>query len=279
MSKLLYANWARVMRSKIFWLAEIFLVGYSIFVYAMGAYNERHMIMIRDSEWTLYFFNEMLFIHAITAIFTVFFIGVEYSDGTIRNKFVAGHTRKSVYMSNFIMCYLVGLIQFATYSVTSLAAGGLLFGNRTFTGMSQLLWRTAYSMVIILVYSALFSMIAMLDTNKARTVVIGFVFVFAFVMLVTQIWSDLAEPELTSRVVMSEAGEWKVEENIPNSKYVSGTKRVVYEWIDTFLPMDQTMYVIDSETDFSMKAPLCLLGETVLLVSAGVSIFQRKDIK
>lgn len=279
MSKLIYANWARVIRSKIFWLAEVFLIGYSIFIYAMGVINERHMITIADSDWTIYFFNEIIFIHAITAIFTAFFLGVEYSDGTLKNKFVAGHTRKSVYMSNFITCYLVGLIQFATYSLTSLAAGGLLLGSRTFTGMPQLLWRIAYSMVIILVYSAVFATIAMLDTNKARSAVAGLVLVFVYVMLMTQIWADLSEPELTSRVVMSEAGEWEVEENIPNSKYVSGTKRVVYEWIDAFLPMDQAMYIIDPDADFSMKVPLCLLGEAILVVSAGMYVFQRKDIK
>lgn len=279
MSNLLYANWARVIKSKIFWFSEIFLIGYSIFVYGMGAVNSRHMIIIKDSDWTLYFFNEMLFIHAITAIFTAFFIGVEYNDGTIRNKFVIGYTRKAVYMSNFIICCLVGIIQFATYSITSLLTGWVLIGSHTFRGMPQPLWRIVYSMAIILAYSAVFSMAAMLDSNKARTAVIGLVLVFVFVMLMTQIWADLEEPELISRVAMSEAGEWEVEENIPNSKYVSGTKRVVYEWLDVFLPMDQAMYVIDPEADFSMKAPLCLLGETVALVSVGMYIFQRKDIK
>ncbi|MBD5453264.1 MAG: ABC transporter permease subunit [Lachnospiraceae bacterium] len=279
MSKLLYANWAKVIRSKVFWIAEIFLIGYSIFVYFMGFINQRHMIIIPDSGWTLYFFNEMLFIHAITAIFTVFFIGVEYSDGAIRNKFVIGHTRKSVYLSNFIMCCIVGLIQFATYSITSVLSGWMLIGSNTFMGMQQLLWRFFYSILIIMAYSALFSMIAMLDSNKTRAVVVGLVLVFVYVMLMTQIWSDLAEPERTSRAVLTETGELEIEEDIPNSKYVSGTKRVVYEWIDAFLPMDQAMYVIDPDASFSMKAPLCLLGETILFVGVGMYVFQRKDLK
>lgn len=279
MSKLIYANCAKVIRSKVFWMAEIFLVGYSIFIYFMGFINSRHMMIIPDSNWTLYFFNEMLFIHAITAIFTAFFIGVEYSDGTIRNKFAIGHTRKSVYLSNFITCCIVGFIQFATYSITAVLSGWMLIGSNTFTGMQQLSWRIFYSILIIMAYSALFSMIAMLDSNKARAVVVGLVLVFVYVMLMTQIWADLSEPERTNRAVLSEAGELEIEEDIPNSKYVSGTKRVVYEWIDAFLPMDQAMYVIDPNASFSMKAPLCLFCETILFVGFGMYVFQRKDLK
>ena len=279
MSKLLYANWAKVIRSKVCWIAEIFLVGYSIFVYFMGFINKRRMMIIPDSDWTIYFFNEMLFIHVITAIFTAFFIGVEYSDGTIRNKFVVWHTRKSVYLSNFITCCIVGLIQFVTYSIMSVISGYLLIGSNSFTAMTQLLWRIFYSILIIMAYSALFSLVAMLDSNKTRAVVVGVVLVFAYIMLMTQIWSDLSEPERTSRVVMSETGEMEIEQDSPNSKYVSGTKRVVYEWIDAFLPMDQAMYVIDPDASFSMKAPLCLLSETILFVGFGMYVFQRKDLK
>lgn len=279
MSKLLCANWARVIRSKIFWIAEIFLTGYSIFVYFLSYINSRNMIEIDNAEWTVYFFNEMLFIHAIMAIFTAFFIGVEYSDGVIRNKFVIGHTRKAVYMSNFMICYIVGLIQFVTYSITSVISGWIFLGSRTFIGMPQILWRIGLSMMIIMAYSAVFSLIVMLDSNKARAAVVGLVVVFVYVMLTTQIWADLSEPERTSRAVVSETGELEMEQDVPNSKYVGGTKRVVYEWLDAFLPMDQAMYVIDPQASFSMKVPICLLGETILIVGAGMYVFQRKDMK
>ena len=279
MSKLLYANWAKVIRSKVFWMAEIFLIGYSIFAYFMGFINKKRMMIIPDSDWTLYFFNEMLFIHVITAIFTAFFIGMEYSDGTIRNKFVIGHTRKSVYLSNFITCCIVGLIQFATYSITSVISGCLLIGSNSFTAMTQLLWRFSYSILIIMAYAALFSLVAMLDSNKTRAVVVGLLLVFVYIMLTTQIWADLSEPELTNRAVLSETGELEIEQDVPNSKYVSGTKRIVYEWIDAFLPMDQAMYVIDPNASFSMKAPLCMISETILIVGFGMYVFQRKDLK
>lgn len=279
MSKLIYANLVRMIRSKIFWVSEIFLTGYSIFVYAMGMINVRNNSLMINRGWTIYFFNEMLFIHVVMAIFIPFFIGVEYSDGTIRNKIAVGHTRMDIYLANVIVCYAAGLLQFITYSIVSVLSALFFIGPYALTSMGHIPWRVCSSLFIILAYTAAFLLIAMLDANKARAVVTELVLAFVFVMLTTQIWGDLQEPELTNRVVMSETGEMVLEENIPNTKYVGGTKRVVYEWIDAFLPEDQAMYVIDSESAFSMKTPLCLLGESVVLIGAGIYLFQKKDIK
>lgn len=279
MSKLIYANLVRMFRSKIFWVSEIFLAGYSIFVYVMGRINIRNNSLMINHGWTIYFFNEMLFIHVVMVVFISFFIGVEYSDGTIRNKIAVGHTRRDIYLANVIVCYAAGLLQFITYSVVSVFSSLLLIGPYALVSMSQIPWRVGCSLFIILAYTAAFSLIAMLDANKARAVVLELVLALVFVMLMTQIWSDLQEPEKTNRVAMADTGEMVLEENIPNSKYVDGTKRVVYEWIDAFLPEDQAMYVIDPEAVFSMRAPLCLLGESLVLIAAGVYLFQRKDIK
>lgn len=279
MSKLIYANLVRMIKSKIFWVSEVFLAGYSIFVYGMGMINVRNNSLMIDRGWTIYFFNEMLFIHVVMAVFIPFFIGVEYSDGTIRNKIAVGHTRTDIYLANVIVCYAAGLLQFITYSIVSVFSSLFLIGPYALTSMGQISWRVGSSLFIILAYTAAFSLIAMLDANKARAVVLELVLALVFVMLTTQIWGDLQEPEMTNRVVMADTGEKVLEENIPNSKYVSGTKRVVYEWIDAFLPEDQAMYVIDSEAAFSMRAPLCMLGESVVLIAAGVYLFQRKDIR
>lgn len=277
MSKLIYANIVRMIKSKIFWISEIFLTGYSIFVYAMAAVNVKNGM--GNTGWTVYFFNEMLFIHVVMAIFIPFFIGVEYSDGTIRNKIAVGHRRMDIYLANVVVCYAAGILQFFTYSVVSALSSLLLIGSDSLTSMNRIPWRIGCSFFIILAYTAVFSLIAMLDSNKTRAVVIELVLALVFVMLTTQIYGDLQEPERTSRVVMSETGEMVLEEDIPNSKYVSGTKRVVYEWIDACLPEDQSMYVIDPNMVFSVRAPLCLLGESMILIAAGVYLFQRKDIK
>lgn len=279
MSKLLYANLARLLKCRTFWEVEIFMAGYGVFVFAMGADNIRNGEIIPNSSWTIYFFNEMLCIGAVMAILTTFYLGVDYSDGTIRNKLIIGHTRKDIYLSNVFTCYIAGLIAFLTYSAVSFLAGSLFIGTSAYMGMTHMPVRVGYCIVIILAYAAIFSIVAMLDTNKARVAVVELLLVLAFIILMTQIWADLQEARMTSRAVVSENGEMEIEENVPNRKYVGGTKRVVYEWIDAFLPADQVMYVLEPEASFSVKAPICLLAESVLVVGTGMYIFGKKDIK
>lgn len=278
MNRLIYANMVRMIKSKVFWISEIFLTGYSIFAYAMAAVNVRNLGMATGG-WTVYFFNEMLFIHVVMAVLIPFFIGVEYSDGTVRNKISVGHKRTDIYLANVIVCYAAGAVQFFTYSAVSALSALFFVGKPALTSMGQIPWRVGCSLIMILVYTALYSLVAMLDSNKTRAVVVELLIAFIFVILVSQIYKDLQEQERTDRVVLSETGEMEIEKNIPNSKYVSGTKRVIYEWIDACLPEDQAMYVIDPDAAFSARAPLCMLGESVVLIMAGAYFFQRKDIK
>lgn len=278
MSRLIYANMVRMIKSKVFWISEIFLTGYSIFAYAMAAVNVGNLGMATGG-WTVYFFNEMLFIHVVMAVLIPFFIGVEYSDGTVRNKISVGHKRTDIYLANVIVCYAAGAVQFFTYSAVSALSALFFVGKPALTSMGQIPWRVGCSLIMLLVYTALYSLVAMLDSNKTRAVVVELLIALIFVILVSQIYKDLQEQERTDRVVLSETGEMEIEKNIPNSKYVSGTKRVIYEWIDACLPEDQAMYVIDPDAAFSARAPLCMLGESVVLIMAGAYFFQRKDIK
>lgn len=278
MSKLIYADLARMIKSRIFWITEIFMTGYCVFAYAMARINVQNNIDVK-TPWTVYFFHGLLFIVITLAVFAVAFIGAEYSDGPIRNKIAAGYTRQDIFLSNLIICYIVGVIQFLTYCITSVISGLLLIGSDTLTQLNKLPWRIGYSLLIILVYAVIFTMIAMLDSNRARTMAVGLLSALVFYMLLSQIYADLQQPELTNRVIYSATGELQIEENIPNRKFVSGTKRTVYEWIDTFLPLDQAMYVLDDDTVFSLKAPLCMLSESLVFVGIGIYFFKRKDIK
>lgn len=276
MMKLVHANFARMIRNRIFWLSEAFVAGYSVFVYQMAARNLKRNPAAMN--WNLYFFNAMLFIGILIAVFTAFFIGVEYSDGTIRNKLIIGHKRRDIYLANVLVCFTAGLIQFATYMLVS-AVSGILITGATMMGLHEAGWCLLYCVLIIAAYTAVICLTAMLDSNKARVVLEEILLVAAFLILTSQIYRDLAEPEYTNRVVLTQEGGYQAEENVPNPKYVTGTKRVLYEWIDAFLPADQAMYVIDSEAVYSLRAPCCLLLETIVLILTGVYVFQKKDIK
>ena len=64
----------------------------------------------------------------IQAPFLSVYLGTEFSEGTIRNKLVAGHSRPAVYLSNLILCAIAGVLLCLGYIAAVLAVGLPLLG-------------------------------------------------------------------------------------------------------------------------------------------------------
>lgn len=281
MNRLLSANFERLWKSRVFYVLESFMIGYSILMYG-DAY-----ITIRDnhkaySNWNLYFYNDMLFIGVALAIFVSVYIGVEYSNGTIRNKLSVGHSRVHIYIANLLVCYGAGLIACVTYGVTSLITGLVLIGKETVSGLWKPGQGAIIALFILMAYAAIFVLISMSDMNTVRSTVVSLllsIFIMCAGLIVCQY---LEMPEYTVRLttVEDESGEIKtVEETVYNSRYLYGTKRKIYECAELVLPSGQMMYIVDQGRDYSVKQPLCMLGVSAICTGAGIWIFRRKDIK
>lgn len=281
MNRLLAANFARLWRSRIFYVLEIFMIGYSVMIYT-DTYITVHKNHKVYENWNLFFFNEMLFIGVALAIFVSLYIGVEYSNGTIRNKLSAGHSRLHIYLANLFVCYAAGIIACITYSVTSAILGLILIGKETVGG----LWKPAQGMIVVLfilmAYAAIYVLISMSDMNTVRATVVSLLLSFAILcagLYVCQYLSMTATIERATEVE-DESGEIKtVVETEYNARYLSGTKRKIYECAELLLPSGQVMYVADHGINYSVKQPICMFGVAVVCTGAGIWIFRRKDIK
>lgn len=281
MSRLLAANFARLWKSRIFHVLEIFMIGYSVMIYA-DTYITIHYNHKKYENWNLFFFNEMLFIGVALAIFISFYIGVEYSNGTIRNKLAVGHSRLHIYMANLLVCYGAGIIACVTYSVTSMMLGLVLIGKETVDG----LWKPGQGMIVMLfilmAYAAIFVLVSMSDMNTVRATVVSLILSIVILCAGLYVCQYLSMTATIERVteVEDEYGEIKkVVETEYNTRYLQGTKRKVYEWAELILPSGQVMYVADHGIDYSVKQPLCMFGVAAVCTGAGIWIFRRKDIK
>ncbi len=105
MSNLLSAGVYRLLRSKVFYvcLAAMFLL--EIF-FLQGATS--HRIYWNEGLESSYFLYTLLLPLAAAAFCGLFF-GAEYSSGTLRNKFTAGHGKIKVYLSNTLLSMLAAL--------------------------------------------------------------------------------------------------------------------------------------------------------------------------
>lgn len=98
MSNLLSANFSRLFKNKVFWLCMIAMFASAVLL-VISHYNRMVLYEDYETKYTLdqVYFQFASFIGIICAVLTSFFLGTEYSDGTIRNKIIVGKTRTAIY--------------------------------------------------------------------------------------------------------------------------------------------------------------------------------------
>ena len=251
MSRLFSANMMRLQKSKIFLIGEIFMVGYALFVYESAASTIASKGSI--DNWNTYFFNVLLAIGIVMAMFVSFFLGTEYGDGTIRNKLMVGHKRRDIYLVNFLSCLLAGLVMCATYYLFSLIFGCLFIGKEILQ-IQNIGRGLLCSMLILTVYTAIFVSVEMLDHNKARSMAVNSLGALFILMIGIVSYGQLVSHPDTAGFM------WHIIEMLLPSVLVmhtaSGTKQIPY-----------------------ITIVLGLSIETACFMGIGIWGFGRKDIK
>jgi len=212
-------------------------------------------------------------------VFSAFYIGSEYDQGTIRNKLNVGCTRNSIYLANLIVVVTAGVLFTITHIAASVAVGLPFLGGLMWDALAPIWWRIPSAMVMLLCYAAVFTFIAMQDSNKSRSLIISFVFALVIIIGGLYIYGALQEPEFTTRMVMQEDGSYLRQGGIPNSRYIRGTARMVYTFIEACIPSAQGLNIARSEGVFNLLAIICQLCVTALFTGAGMALFKKKDIK
>ena len=280
MRKLLSANFSRLWRSKIFWVLEVLSAVLGAVFYILAIINTKNI----GENWYLtngnyYFFIGLVSIGAIMAVFSAFYIGSEYDQGTIRNKLNVGCTRNSIYLANLVVVVTAGVLFTITQMASSVVVGLPFLGGLMWTALAPVGWRIPTAIVMLLCCAAVFTFIAMQDSNKSRSLLICFVLALTIVFVGLFTTSRLNEPELTSRMVMQADGSYQREFNLPNPRYITGTTRTIYTIVDACIPASQGFNIARSEGEFNLLAIVCQLGMTAVFTVAGVILFKKKDIK
>ena len=121
MNNLLSAYFQRLIKSKLYWclLGLMILSGIIIPILAhreMIAYGTDYTL---ESRLVWHF----LIIGFIVAIFCSWFLGTDYSDGTIRNKIIAGNSRLKIYISALLICVIASVILVVAHQITIIGLG------------------------------------------------------------------------------------------------------------------------------------------------------------
>jgi len=274
MRNLIHAGFFRLWRSAAFWTAAGVMFAIGVFELAVSSQPRLQSAEgILDNRYMIF----VLLSGVVLSAFCSLFIGSEYSSGTMRNKIIAGHSRTAVYLSTLAVCTAAGVLVCCGYILPVVAVGVPLLGPFTMS-VPVLLWFTLCGFIMTAALCAVFTMIAMLNRNKAAVAVICIFLAYFLLFLGMYLNTRLAEQPIIPAREYVENGQIMVREAMPNPEYVQGVKRTVFAFLYD-LPGCQAVQLIALAEACPVRLPLVSLGFGIACTGAGLALFERKDLK
>ena len=294
MSNLFSAGLYRLRKSKVFWLALIFMAVISVILCVEMARNA-----VTDPNITFAdgMFSNQAVMNLVMAVFVTLFLGTEYSDRTIRNKIISGHSRSTIYLAAFLVSSVGGLIIYAVSLGISAGLGSLLLHAAETPSVGKIFSQALIGALVCLVDAAFFTFFVMVLGNKTAGAVTGLVAGITLLTLGVAVYSRLSEdefiyePKSVYKAMQNLVGE-NTEESVdfylnddtewvklPNPRYLSGKLRLVYENLLDLNPVGQRAELSGWEFAKPARAVVFDLLEIVLFGAAGILIFRKKVLK
>lgn len=284
MSKLFASTFFRMMKKIVFWILLICMFAY-------GVYSASNVASEASAGFAIdgCVFEFAPFMGLVAAVFISLFVGSEYSDGTIRNKLVVGHSRMRIYLANLIVCSIACVLISLAYAAGIIMVGSSK-GGELLTETSIVSMCLICSVLVSIAFASIMTMLAMLNTNKAGNVVVSMILALVLLVSSSYIYQRLGEPEMYDNYVsVNEAGVPTQVEQLPNPLYIDGTSRAVLEVVNDLLPSGQAMQLavaFDSEgiTNKDIEnVPYRWLGYSLLVIlltsGMGIVLFRKKEIR
>lgn len=274
MSKLISAGLLRLRKCRVFYIVLIaaVIINCAMVYTAYGNY--------RDASASLKhcLFDHVPMIGLICSVFIGLMLGSEYSDGTARNKLIAGHRRLDVYLS-YVVVSVVGALAVAFVSLSVTVVLGLALFKTLGFGVGACAWLCFCELMIAAAFAAAAALVTACTKSRSVTAVMCILVSLALLLAGAYINGRLEEPETIDYYVMvNEDGIPSKVENQPNPLYVSGTERTVLELICELNPAGQSILMTNFAAPHPERLPLMSLLFILMTTAAGCIVFEKKDL-
>lgn len=279
MNRVFYANMMRLKKNKLFWLGMVLIAGYGM----LNCFSVYRIFHKYEGSGTYPLENCLLtfmpVIGIVLAVVISMYLGTDYSDGTIRNKIMAGRSRNSIYTANFLTCSVIGIVIYCFGLLAVVLTGTPLLGGIHAAPLTVAML-LADGVLMVLANAAIFNLLAMLVSSKSHGAVVSILLAFGLLFLSIYIFNVLSQPEMIEKLRMS-VGEGMSEqmEMVKNPRYVGGLKRKIYEFMTDLLPSGQGIQL----ASFNVVRPFRMAGCSIVLIVifhiTGCMLFQKKNIK
>lgn len=279
MMNLLSVDWMRARKAWFFWVMLIIAAAVSMLIF-----QEHYSMIVAETpdgkSWPMKgaFFQFPILNGALLSAFVPLFLGADYSDGTIRNKLIAGHQRSSIYGSYLLTTLISSGILNAVILVFNMTIG-LLNGGKMSMDSGQLALYLCTAFCCSFAFASLFVLISTQITNRAFSSVACIGIVLLMFLLSSKLISELyISPEARDLLTLVD-GKPVYSDPYPNPMYVSGVKRTLIEVLVDVLPTGQSIQMSNVQADRINRFPI--LSALFILLTSGIGVFafRKKDIR
>ena len=240
-----------------------------------------------------------------SAIIITLIVGGEFSNGTIRNKIICGHSRKSVYLSNLVVSIVSDLIIQISYIIGLMIPICILCIKYSSTEqyidfgkpLKAQLINNMIGIGTILVYCSLFLFIAMITSSQSRTAASSILVIAVFILL-----SMLADQKLYQFEYVdnstgsneetfsymniyfaddSQYNDYAEFRDSMRGKNLNKAEAVFYCFLDDTLPTSQ-IYKLEEADLYPPRSKSFIISDysfAVIITALGIVMFNKKDIK
>lgn len=262
MYNLIHAEIYRYKHSRLFWISILatFLSGV---IYGFMTLNTE----VFDDMFVVPLF-------VVLAAFISLTIGREYSDGTIRNKIIAGKTKTVILLSRLFINTAISMLMSFIFLLPCVIIAAAVFAK---IPMSILLWTLLGFFMVNIAWAVIFTVVSSLVTSKEISAVINFILIIVIMFGAYQLEHLIGQPEFIEieetqnvRMTAEEIKQvqegtfdgsyaWDNDENgvityykivelstakEPNPRYIKEPVRTVMQTVDNILPHGQiNLYV------------------------------------
>lgn len=277
MTNLLKANFYKMKKNKFIWIASILSVIVAIY-YIRDNYNIYHDFLSYVNINSLIFNYLPIFI-IVSSILISTLLGFDYSNGSIKNKIVVGHSRLKIYISNLISTYLIILTIYLIYVLIICLSGIFLFKNLTFN--LKFLLNIIILFSIILSYTSISVFITMTINNDIVSPVLNVLNSFILIIISFILLSVLSEPKYLHSddgIYINDVGIEVIDTE--NPMYIKGNKRTIYEVIVNILPTGEAFQKSrDRDIDNNSYQILSYSLSFIIITNVlGIYLFYNKEL-
>lgn len=262
MRNLIFANFTRLKKSKLFRTGIIVSALYTAFLLIMNYLEMTASVESTTVSLNWFFFSAISVAAIFCPIYSGFFVGTEYSDGTIRNKLIAGHKRCNIYFANAITIFCAEGLLFLVSAAIIIALGIPMFGLNIEYPSHFIMYLFA-GILMLAAFASLFTMVSTLISNKTSSVAACLI-IYAVLFIITN-YLRIA--------VFSYYGGMTLD-GISNE-----ATRIMLEFLYDFLPTGQSMQISSGVILRQYSIFLYSLMNIALTTIWGLFVFKRKDIK